>query len=112
MTSNDNGLLSRLRAASPLAQLRGRKSLLTRPTCPRSQLGLVPFCREVVERRTYTVTGQKASPEEIDRLIETGESEQIFQKAILEQGRGHVRLPSPSQNGNLHEAAPQGRSVA
>lgn len=49
------------------------------------------FCREVVERRTYTVTGQKASAEEIDRLIETGESEQIFQKAILEQGRGHVR---------------------
>ncbi|CAK0787669.1 hypothetical protein CVIRNUC_010891 [Coccomyxa viridis] len=47
--------------------------------------------REVVERRTYTVTGQKASPEEIDRLIETGESEQIFQKAILEQGRGHVQ---------------------
>ncbi|BDA49471.1 Putative syntaxin-131 [Coccomyxa sp. Obi] len=46
--------------------------------------------REVVERRTYTVTGQKASPEEIDRLIETGESETIFAKAILEQGRGHV----------------------
>ena len=37
------------------------------------------------------MTGQKASAEEIDRLIETGESEQIFQKAILEQGRGHVR---------------------
>lgn len=52
-----------------------------------------PF-REVVERRTYTVTGQKASAEEIDRLIETGESETIFAKAILEQGRGHVR-PSP-----------------
>lgn len=43
-----------------------------------------------MERRTYTVTGQKASPEEIDRLIETGESETIFAKAILEQGRGHV----------------------
>ena len=42
------------------------------------------------------MTGQKASPEEIDRLIETGESEQIFQKAILEQGRGHVRLTNPS----------------
>ncbi len=36
------------------------------------------------------MTGQKASPEEIDRLIETGESETIFAKAILEQGRGHV----------------------
>lgn len=34
--------------------------------------------------------GQKASPEEIDRLIETGESETIFAKAILEQGRGQV----------------------
>lgn len=40
------------------------------------------------------MTGQKASAEEIDRLIETGESETIFAKAILEQGRGHVR-PSP-----------------
>lgn len=47
-------------------------------------------CREVVERRVYTVTGQKASDAEIDRMIETGESENIFQKAILEQGRGHV----------------------
>ena len=65
------------------------------PTRPHAQLGSAHVCREVVERRTYTVTGQKASPEEIDRLIETGESEQIFQKAILEQGRGHVRLPSP-----------------
>ena len=62
------------------------------------QLGRAPVCREVVERRTYTVTGQKASPEEIDRLIETGESEQIFQKAILEQGRGHVRPLSPSES--------------
>jgi len=26
----------------------------------------------------------------IDRLIETGDSEQIFQKAIQEQGRGQV----------------------
>lgn len=48
-------------------------------------------CREVVERRVYTVTGAKASADEVDRMIETGESESIFQKAILEQGRGHVR---------------------
>ncbi|KAK9832699.1 hypothetical protein WJX81_001248 [Elliptochloris bilobata] len=46
--------------------------------------------REVVERRVYTVTGERASEAEIDRMIETGESETIFQKAILEQGRGHV----------------------
>ena len=57
------------------------------------------------------MTGQKASPEEIDRLIETGESEQIFQKAILEQGRGHVRLPShPCLTRTLHEGDSQGRS--
>lgn len=46
--------------------------------------------REVVERRVYTVTGQRADEETIDRLIETGDSEQIFQKAIQEQGRGQI----------------------
>ncbi|KAK9800794.1 hypothetical protein WJX73_004427 [Symbiochloris irregularis] len=46
--------------------------------------------REVVERRVYTFTGQKVSEEEVERMIDTGESETIFQKAILEQGRGHV----------------------
>ncbi|KAK9667305.1 hypothetical protein RND81_14G246900 [Saponaria officinalis] len=42
--------------------------------------------REVVERRVYTVTGQRADEETIDQLIETGNSEQIFQRAIQEQG--------------------------
>ncbi|XP_073157818.1 syntaxin-132-like [Henckelia pumila] len=46
--------------------------------------------REVVERRVFTVTGTRADEETIDRLIETGDSEQIFQKAIREQGRGQV----------------------
>ncbi|XP_057507260.1 putative syntaxin-131 isoform X2 [Actinidia eriantha] len=46
--------------------------------------------REVVERRVYTVTGTRADEETIDRLIETGDSEQIFQKAIREQGRGQI----------------------
>eukprot|EP00887_Chlorella_sp_A99_P006954 scaffold2.g6954.t1 len=46
--------------------------------------------REVVERRVYTVTGQHADEEQIDRMIDSGESETIFQKAILEQGRGYV----------------------
>ncbi|KAK9668583.1 hypothetical protein RND81_13G070100 [Saponaria officinalis] len=46
--------------------------------------------REVVERRVYTVTGQHADEETIDRLIETGNSEQIFQRAIQEQGRGQI----------------------
>ncbi|KAK4432650.1 syntaxin [Sesamum alatum] len=46
--------------------------------------------REVVERRVFTVTGNRADEETIDNLIETGDSEQIFQKAIREQGRGQV----------------------
>ncbi|KAJ9522118.1 hypothetical protein QJQ45_005165 [Haematococcus lacustris] len=48
--------------------------------------------REVVERRVYTVTGQHVAEEEIDRMIETGEAENIFQKAILtdQVGRGRV----------------------
>ncbi|KAL2897315.1 hypothetical protein RDABS01_039098 [Bienertia sinuspersici] len=46
--------------------------------------------REVVERRVYTVTGQRADEETVDQLIETGDSEQIFQKAIQEQGRGQI----------------------
>ncbi|OVA00866.1 Target SNARE coiled-coil domain [Macleaya cordata] len=46
--------------------------------------------REVVERRVFTVTGTRADEETIDQLIETGDSEQIFQKAIQEQGRGQV----------------------
>ncbi|XP_062106147.1 syntaxin-132-like [Humulus lupulus] len=46
--------------------------------------------REVVERRVMTVTGTRPDEETIDNLIETGNSEQIFQKAIQESGRGQV----------------------
>ncbi|CAA0841454.1 Putative syntaxin-131 [Striga hermonthica] len=46
--------------------------------------------REVVERRVFTVTGTRVDEETIDKLIETGDSEQIFRKAIQEQGRGQV----------------------
>lgn len=46
--------------------------------------------REVVERRYYTVTGKRPDSETIDTLIETGDSESIFQKAIQEQGRGQL----------------------
>ncbi|KAL6842046.1 hypothetical protein ACP4OV_028025 [Aristida adscensionis] len=46
--------------------------------------------REVLERRVFTVTGERADEETIDRLIETGNGEQIFQRAIQEQGRGRV----------------------
>ncbi|KAK3139924.1 hypothetical protein QOZ80_5AG0392730 [Eleusine coracana subsp. coracana] len=46
--------------------------------------------RDVVERRVFTVTGEHADEETIDRLVETGDGEQIFQRAIQEQGRGRV----------------------
>ncbi|KAJ0983264.1 hypothetical protein J5N97_011519 [Dioscorea zingiberensis] len=46
--------------------------------------------REVVERRIFTVTGSQPTDEMIDNLIENGNSEQIFQKAIQEMGRGQV----------------------
>ncbi|RLN35834.1 hypothetical protein C2845_PM03G08900 [Panicum miliaceum] len=46
--------------------------------------------REVVERRIFTVTGTKPSEEVIDRLIETGSSEQIFERAIQGTGRGQI----------------------
>ncbi|GJN32527.1 hypothetical protein PR202_gb21041 [Eleusine coracana subsp. coracana] len=46
--------------------------------------------REVVERRIFTVTGTKPSEEVIDRLIETGSSEQIFERAIQGMGRGQI----------------------
>ena len=52
----------------------------------------IPVRREVVERRAHIVTGKKPTEAEIDNMIDTGESETIFQKAILEQGRGHVSL--------------------
>ncbi|KAL5972750.1 hypothetical protein ACLOJK_039555 [Asimina triloba] len=45
--------------------------------------------REVVERRVFTVTGTKPDDKTIDLLIETGNSEQIFQTAIQE-GRGQI----------------------
>lgn len=44
--------------------------------------------RDTVERRVYTVTGKHASEDEIDRMIETGEGETVFQQAMVEQGRG------------------------
>jgi syntaxin 1B/2/3 len=40
--------------------------------------------------RYYTVTGQQADEETIETIIETGQSESFLQKAIQEQGRGHV----------------------
>ncbi|KAE9457770.1 hypothetical protein C3L33_10300, partial [Rhododendron williamsianum] len=46
--------------------------------------------REVVERRVITVTGTRPDEATIDHLIETGNSEQIFQTAMQDMGRGQV----------------------
>lgn len=43
--------------------------------------------RATVERRVYIVTGQKISEGDVDRIIETGQSEGILQAAISAQGR-------------------------
>ncbi|KAG6423471.1 hypothetical protein SASPL_113867 [Salvia splendens] len=48
--------------------------------------------REVVERRVITVTGSRPDEETINNLIETGNSEQIFQQAMQESGRGQIYL--------------------
>ncbi|KAG0481814.1 hypothetical protein HPP92_009898 [Vanilla planifolia] len=46
--------------------------------------------REIVQRRFFTVTGTTPTEEMIDELIETGDGEKIFHKAIHEMGRGQV----------------------
>ncbi|XP_048437630.1 putative syntaxin-131 [Pyrus x bretschneideri] len=46
--------------------------------------------RDVVERQVFTVMGTRADEETIERLIETRDTEQIFQKAIQEQGGGQI----------------------
>ncbi|XVF66888.1 hypothetical protein PTKIN_Ptkin10aG0074500 [Pterospermum kingtungense] len=46
--------------------------------------------KETVERRYFTVTGEKADEEMIENLIASGQSEMFFQKAIQEQGRGQI----------------------
>lgn len=47
------------------------------------------------------MTGRKPTEAEVDNMIDTGESETIFQKAILEQGRGHVSASMALLYGNL-----------
>ncbi|XP_022718870.1 syntaxin-132-like [Durio zibethinus] len=59
--------------------------------------------REVVERRVFTVTGTRPDEETIEKLIDTGDSEQIFQKAIQEQGRGRI-MDTVSEIHERHEA--------
>lgn len=46
--------------------------------------------RETVERRYFTVTGEQPDEEVVDNMIESGDAEAIFRKAIQDQGRGKV----------------------
>ncbi|KAK9677981.1 hypothetical protein RND81_11G180200 [Saponaria officinalis] len=46
--------------------------------------------KETVERRYFTVTGERADEEMIEKLISSGESESFLQKAIQSQGRGQI----------------------
>ncbi|CAN0912837.1 SYP124 [Linum grandiflorum] len=59
--------------------------------------------KETVERRYFTITGEKASEDLIDNLIESGESESFLQKAIQEQGRGQI-LDTISEIQERHDA--------
>ncbi|KAL9243527.1 hypothetical protein vseg_017402 [Gypsophila vaccaria] len=46
--------------------------------------------KETMERRYFTITGEKADEAMIENLIASGESENFLQKAIQDQGRGQI----------------------
>jgi hypothetical protein len=46
--------------------------------------------RETVQRRYFTVTGTKLEGEELEAMIDSGESESIFRSALMDAGRAHV----------------------
>ena len=46
--------------------------------------------KDTVERRYFTIIGEKANEETIKNLIATEESKSFLQKAIQEQGRGQI----------------------
>ncbi|EEF40925.1 syntaxin-124 [Ricinus communis] len=59
--------------------------------------------KETVERRYFTITGEKASEETIENLISSGESESFLQIAIQDQGRGQI-LDTISEIQERHDA--------
>ncbi|KAF5728950.1 Syntaxin [Tripterygium wilfordii] len=59
--------------------------------------------KEMVERRYFTITGQKADEDTIENLISSGESESFLQKAIQEQGRGQI-MDTISEIQERHDA--------
>ena len=59
--------------------------------------------KEVVERRYFAVAGEKPDAETLDHLVEAGSGETIFQKAIMEQGRGQI-LDTVAEIQERHDA--------
>ncbi|XP_021719722.1 syntaxin-125-like [Chenopodium quinoa] len=59
--------------------------------------------KETMERRYFTITGEKADEKMIENLIESGESENFLQKAIQDQGRGQI-LDTISELQERHDA--------
>ncbi|PKI74740.1 hypothetical protein CRG98_004849 [Punica granatum] len=59
--------------------------------------------KETVERRYFTITGQKPDEDTIENLISSGESESFLQKAIQDQGRGQI-LDTISEIQERHDA--------
>eukprot|EP00976_Prorocentrum_cordatum_P116731 1196203-Prorocentrum_minimum.AAC.5 len=59
--------------------------------------------RETVSRRYYTVNGKNLDDEELEHIIESGESESIFRSAILDAGRGQI-LDTVAEIQERHDA--------
>ncbi|XAR55461.1 hypothetical protein NMG60_11035533 [Bertholletia excelsa] len=59
--------------------------------------------KETIERRYFTITGEKANEELIENLISSGESETFMQKAIQQQGRGQI-MDTISEIQERHDA--------
>ncbi|XAR68042.1 hypothetical protein NMG60_11003033 [Bertholletia excelsa] len=59
--------------------------------------------KETVERRYFTITGEKANEELIENLISSGQSETFLQKAIQDQGRGQI-MDTISEIQERHDA--------
>lgn len=59
--------------------------------------------KETVERRYFTITGEKADEDTIENLISSGESESFLQKAIQDQGRGQI-MDTISEIQERHDA--------
>lgn len=58
-------------------------------------------CREVVQRRVYTVTGAVPEEAQVEDLIECGESEQVFQQAIRAGGKLQVGRHNKFRHENM-----------